>query len=372
MRNSHKLNVWLVALVVGISIGLPFVHPASAQTQTLIVTKLEDTDDGICDSDCSLREAVKVSANFTTIRFRDGLKGILYLNTPLIISDKKLYIFGDEKNFSNISLQTQGGNAAIFGIYQSSILLVGMELNAHHPIDLKDSSLVLDKVVILDYYSDAIRSMNSNLFILNSIFYNNLESSDKAIEFFFGKESTEFYIFNTAIIHKDLGSILIEIRNDSPRLPKVFIEMSTIAKSVELFDTPTLSVLSTQIYMKNTLIQGGCSFSRNEHHNRLHRAIDNGGNYQFISAINYTPSHSSIDQTQCILLSSTPNLVKSNIVASVVSTAPFSITIAADLSSQQSVSPSGCSIVKRSDAAFNVERIPTNDCPIGATVSQLP
>ena len=43
-------------------------HPSAA---TLIVTKTADTGDGICDSDCSLREAVTAAVNGDTVVFSD-------------------------------------------------------------------------------------------------------------------------------------------------------------------------------------------------------------------------------------------------------------------------------------------------------------
>lgn len=46
---------------------------------TVTVTKIADTNDGVCDSDCSLREAVSASKNGDTIVFSE------LFNSPQII-----------------------------------------------------------------------------------------------------------------------------------------------------------------------------------------------------------------------------------------------------------------------------------------------
>jgi CSLREA domain-containing protein len=51
---------WVVALAVGILLGPGPTSAAHSETYT--VTKTDDTNDGACDSDCSLREAI-ITAN---------------------------------------------------------------------------------------------------------------------------------------------------------------------------------------------------------------------------------------------------------------------------------------------------------------------
>ncbi len=63
------------------STGMYFDQVTSAPDYTLApapvstVTKLEDTNDGVCDSDCSLREAIVSAAPNATILFAPGLSG---------------------------------------------------------------------------------------------------------------------------------------------------------------------------------------------------------------------------------------------------------------------------------------------------------
>jgi CSLREA domain-containing protein len=62
------------------------------------VTKFEDTNDGVCDSDCSLREAIDFAAPGATITFHPGLYGsLIYLASPLVIS-KNVTIDGSGLN----------------------------------------------------------------------------------------------------------------------------------------------------------------------------------------------------------------------------------------------------------------------------------
>ena len=59
-----------------------------------MVTKVEDTDDEKCDSDCSLREAIKVVAPGGTVSFNNSLAGqTIHLVSELVI-DKNLIIDG--------------------------------------------------------------------------------------------------------------------------------------------------------------------------------------------------------------------------------------------------------------------------------------
>jgi CSLREA domain-containing protein len=70
--------------------------------QILIVTKLADTDDGVCDSkDCSLREAIGAAAWGATINFSPGLGGTITLSKALEIR-KSLTINGPGPKSGNL------------------------------------------------------------------------------------------------------------------------------------------------------------------------------------------------------------------------------------------------------------------------------
>lgn len=60
-----KKTITIILLLLGLSIGFllfgsQFRNPAlAANGSTLIVTKTEDTNDGACNTHCSLREAIE-------------------------------------------------------------------------------------------------------------------------------------------------------------------------------------------------------------------------------------------------------------------------------------------------------------------------
>jgi CSLREA domain-containing protein len=65
------------------------------QAATLLVTKTQDTNDGVCNQDCSLREAIAAAASGDTIRFStDLLDSTLVLNGNSLVVDKNLTIIG--------------------------------------------------------------------------------------------------------------------------------------------------------------------------------------------------------------------------------------------------------------------------------------
>jgi CSLREA domain-containing protein len=72
-----------------------------------IVTKLPDTDDGLCDADCSLREAITAAGSGDTVRFAPGLSGTITLSSQLVIT-KDLTINGPGADVITVS-----GNDAV-------------------------------------------------------------------------------------------------------------------------------------------------------------------------------------------------------------------------------------------------------------------
>ena len=61
-------NIFISILLCALFLLLGFSQTAQAAT-TWVVTKTADTNDGVCDADCSLREAIAVSQNGDTINF---------------------------------------------------------------------------------------------------------------------------------------------------------------------------------------------------------------------------------------------------------------------------------------------------------------
>lgn len=82
-----------IALMMALSAWL-LIQPLTAYAATWIVTKTTDTNDGACDGDCSLREAIAAAAAGDTIVFAPALSGqTIFLSGQLTI-DKALTLDG--------------------------------------------------------------------------------------------------------------------------------------------------------------------------------------------------------------------------------------------------------------------------------------
>ena len=71
-----------------------FIVKLNAVSQVYYVTKTPDTNDGICDDDCSLREAIAVTASGDTINFAPSLSGQTITLSSTLVIDKDLTIDG--------------------------------------------------------------------------------------------------------------------------------------------------------------------------------------------------------------------------------------------------------------------------------------
>lgn len=72
-------------------------------SQILIVTKLADTNDGVCNSDCSLREAIAAANSDGSIEFMPNLNGLLSLNSGLTIT-KNLTIKASQNRSDQLTI----------------------------------------------------------------------------------------------------------------------------------------------------------------------------------------------------------------------------------------------------------------------------
>jgi len=90
LRRKYFLSILLIFALVGISLGAA----GTTRAASLVVTITEDTNDGICDIDCSLREAVDVAGVGDEINFDSSLaNATITLSSPITI-DKNLTITG--------------------------------------------------------------------------------------------------------------------------------------------------------------------------------------------------------------------------------------------------------------------------------------
>jgi CSLREA domain-containing protein len=91
LTTLQRLAVFLLVLLL-LQALFP---PRPARAATWLVTKIADTNDGVCDTDCSLREAIAVSANSDTIRFAVSLLDqTITLTAGALVIDKDLAITG--------------------------------------------------------------------------------------------------------------------------------------------------------------------------------------------------------------------------------------------------------------------------------------
>ncbi len=176
----------VVALAIAFAVVAPLMSSVFAAS-VLTVTKLADTDDHVCDSDCSLREALEDSSSGDTIEF--GVSGTISLTNGQLLITKDLVIDGsgqitiDAGNSSRIFLTQAAGSL------MSSVSLVGLRLtNGSEPagdggaIEVQGvDEFILDEVVITDSEADVggAVSFNGNVEVIisNSTFDGNTASS---------------------------------------------------------------------------------------------------------------------------------------------------------------------------------------------------
>jgi len=94
--------LFLLLLAIALSLGVAAIDSRAA---TLTVTKTEDTNDGVCDADCSLREAVVAAASGDTVVFSSLFSSpqTITLTLGQITIDKNLTITGTGQDLVTIS-----------------------------------------------------------------------------------------------------------------------------------------------------------------------------------------------------------------------------------------------------------------------------
>jgi CSLREA domain-containing protein len=125
LRSKRSFQVFIVFALLVCLLGSAWeITPVYAATLT--VTKTADTNDGVCDSDCSLREAIAAAGSGDTITFDSALSGgTIYLNSTLNINKNltidgsalvsKITISGDSDNngTGDVRVFSTGGSLAI-------------------------------------------------------------------------------------------------------------------------------------------------------------------------------------------------------------------------------------------------------------------
>lgn len=85
---------WPFGFAIVATVAALFIAPGAAWAATRTVTKSADTNDGICDADCSLREAIGVAGAGDVIVFASGLGGTFTLTLGEIAIDQSITVQG--------------------------------------------------------------------------------------------------------------------------------------------------------------------------------------------------------------------------------------------------------------------------------------
>jgi CSLREA domain-containing protein len=124
-----NLSLWITRMVLSASF---LIIAANAPAATRTVTKVQDTDDGVCDADCSLREAIGAAASGDTINFSSlfntpqtinlsttaPYNGGLTISTDLTISGPGAYLL-------TISSGGEGWSISPVGVNLSGLTITG-------------------------------------------------------------------------------------------------------------------------------------------------------------------------------------------------------------------------------------------------------
>lgn len=101
--------------VAGLFILVAALHSAVVKADTYVVTTLDDHDDGACDSDCTLREAIKAAQSdcwnaVDLIIFDQSLSGTIYLSSELPLLTCPMVVDGGGR------VALSGSNAVGYGL----------------------------------------------------------------------------------------------------------------------------------------------------------------------------------------------------------------------------------------------------------------
>jgi CSLREA domain-containing protein len=163
--------------------------PDDGSIQKLVVTKLEDTDDGSCDpDDCSLREAIKSISKVGQIRFSENVRGTLLLSATLEI-DNSVAISGPGSKSDDVVIKT---NQIFDSFYVSStgiLKLTRLTITARDDLRVGGTVLVEEGTLIVEESTfrgirgqSAILNVRGNARVERSLFRDNDATVGAAIQ----------------------------------------------------------------------------------------------------------------------------------------------------------------------------------------------
>jgi CSLREA domain-containing protein len=124
---STKLIKLSLVLITCLLLG----PPVWGQRAVLTVTSLADTDDQVCDANCSLRDAIFAANPYDTIVFAREIRGgTIDLTSPLIISK---YVVIDGPNKRRITLK--GNNTFRILEIRATVIIDGLIIRDGNALD---------------------------------------------------------------------------------------------------------------------------------------------------------------------------------------------------------------------------------------------
>lgn len=226
MKSQKIIFVLAIVLLFG----------AAANAATWTVTKAANSNDGACDADCSLREAVAVADSGDTVVFNDNLVGQTFtLGGSEIVITNRITIDGFLNN-PNVAFVSGSGTSRIFnvapggGLDLRNIILVqgngvgAIQNNVGGAIYAQPNSVLsLDRVSVrgntASNHSGALFSDDANVHIINSSITGNTSTECAAV------------LFNQSYVN--IANVTISSNND------IFINDGDTRGAVCLLDSPT-------------------------------------------------------------------------------------------------------------------------------------
>lgn len=231
-----------------------------------VVTKTADTNDGVCDADCSLREAVAAAFPGTNIEFSTQFDTPQTITLGSLISiTKSLTLIGSGADKLTIS----GGNTTSlfenFLGFSASINFIGMTFadgngaggnnpNQGGAIEIHGTSVSFDRTIFRNNTANlggALLCASVNCRIMNTTFHNN--SAPQASVFYGVGTNTQ--IINSTISGNGVsGSVYgaFYLRGNT------IIRNSTITDNLG-FSNLYVSSESVSVTMANTIVSGGAT-----------------------------------------------------------------------------------------------------------------
>lgn len=186
-----KVNAVIIGLISIFMFGAVSINAA-----TLTVTKAANSNDGVCNADCSLREAVAVSNSGDLIVFNPNLVGQTFTlgGSAISFSGKRIEIDGNLDGTNVVFLSGSNTNHhfnvgainAVTGLTLRNMILVNGKGNLAGSLQINDVSLILDRVAIrgnTGLNAGAIYTLNNaTTIITNSSITGNTSTSENGYQ----------------------------------------------------------------------------------------------------------------------------------------------------------------------------------------------